>query len=300
MIRWNNYYTAGLIVVVLLAIFLFEFNSFGLFEKTAPVAVVNTTEETVSMSAIEMVDIYKAQIICLTAENQALRDSIALLLKEKEDCIKARSNMKPVVDQLKKLNKTVGNLHTPVLPSPLTEKEYTFTPAPAPTVTPAPTTTRMTAPTTTDKTVVGRFRDGDFKVSYIDGYTTYYISKRLYDDAGGDATPEFMYKDSGQYFKLDGNNYTYRVYGAPSQIWCVYIGNGKGYPAYLPHELLKPSILEARGDLAGYITPSDLQRIGDIESVIRTGGIIPNHVLTGTIPADAQNHWEGWAFVSKL
>ncbi|NCQ12803.1 hypothetical protein GW804_01760, partial [Candidatus Falkowbacteria bacterium] len=90
--RWNNYYTAGLVFIVLLIIFFFGFNSFGLFERTEPIAAVNTTEETVNISAIEMVDIYKAQIICLTAENQALRDSIALLLKEKEDCMKEKED----------------------------------------------------------------------------------------------------------------------------------------------------------------------------------------------------------------
>jgi len=279
--RWNNYYTAGLVFIVLLIIFFFGFNSFGLFERTEPIAAVNTTEETVNISAIEMVDIYKAQIICLTAENQALRDSIALLLKEKEDCMKekedcleAKSSMKPVVDQLKKINRTVSNLQAPVSPPPphpAPEKSYTFTPVSPPSVTETYSTTTSTPPVLSNDTFILNMDMGTVKVTYKDKWTTYVFEEKL----GGNLTPEFMYKGSGKFFKLENGWYSYKEYGPPAS-WNVLIDNSRGFDAYLFHEMVKGAMMEALGRDYGPISGSDLQKVAGVEPAVKNGYITPN------------------------
>jgi len=289
--RWNNYYTAGLVFIVLLIIFFFGFNSFGLFERTEPIAAVNTTEETVNISAIEMVDIYKAQIICLTAENQALRDSIALLLKEKEDCMKekedcleAKSSLKPVVDQLKKLNQKVGNLQTPVSPpAPVSEKEYTFTPAPVPNVTETYSSTTSTSKVaSTNESCILNTDLGTVKTIYKDGWTSYIFEEKL----KGNITPEFMFKGSGKFFKLEGNWYVYKEYGSPAS-WTALIDNSRGYDEFLAHKLVKPAMREALGRDYGPVSGQNLKDIGGVEPAVKIGYIIPNQ-------------YEGWEFVPKF
>jgi hypothetical protein len=152
--------------------------------------------------------------------------------------------------------------------------------------------------------------DGDFWITVSpDGYLEYGFSKKLYDDAGGTATPELFYPGSKKLFNLEGNNYIYVDKNVKvgegmlkaTKMWCIYIGNGKGYPAYLPHEAIKPEILQARGRLDGNITSEDVKSIAKIVPEVAAGRIIPNKILdVDKSQYSDGNYYEGWAFCNTI
>lgn len=152
--------------------------------------------------------------------------------------------------------------------------------------------------------------DGDFWTSITpEGNLFYAFKKRLYDDAGGSGKPEMGSKGSGKFFVLDGENY---VYVDPLKVtdamlnnrynWSVFIGDDKGYPAYLPHEVIKPAILQSRGKLDGSIVKEDVQKIGQLLPEVAAGRIRPNKV-TKTNEGYAYNdgaYYEGWSFFTSI
>jgi len=300
------------IVLLVVAVFLvIYFNIFGVCGSKANTAVVTTEKmksygDSVSLANLQADNRRLKQDISACEQQrrqESYRDSVVIAaLKDvcKDRCVgKSSSNRKPLA-AVKKLRPAVVAQPKKVVPS------YVFTPIappPAPVSSAAPANPEMVRMpvtiTNTTAVVSGIFQLGDFSVMTSGGYTTYSFNKRLYNAAGGNVTPELFQKGSGKYFALVGDYYSYKTAGPPSQMWCVYIGD-KGFPVYLPHELLKPEIFQARGSYSGYITSSDLNKIGGIESAVGEGKIRPNRILLDTeaVPPDASNHWEGWAFLS--
>ncbi len=145
-------------------------------------------------------------------------------------------------------------------------------------------------------------QDGDFYITISDDHFLQYVfSKRLYDEAGGTGQPELNNQGSGKKFKLIGDQYVYtdKTTLANSATlsgiyqWTIFIGNKKGYDAYLPHELIKPQIMQAKGSLAGSITPKDVTEIGKLVPEVKTGRIMPNKVTKTGIDNFV---YEGWHF----
>lgn len=151
-------------------------------------------------------------------------------------------------------------------------------------------------------------KDGDFYITVFDGYIQYVFSAQLYNEAGGTGIPEFNSEGSGKFFELsaDGTEYTYTDVLIPANAatvsrtyaWTVFIGKKSGYSAYLPHEVIKPEIIKARGDLAGTISPEDLVKIGKLVSGVSTGMIKPNK-LTAIGDYDGLTY-EGWHFCTPV
>ena len=150
-------------------------------------------------------------------------------------------------------------------------------------------------------------KDGDFYITIsTDGFLQYAFAKKLYDQSKGKGTPEFNNKGSGKKFELDGDEYVYVDKEAPATVdalnhnysWTVYIGDGDGYPKYMPHELIKPMIVKARGDLAGTISEEDVTKIGELVPEVKARRILPNTV-TATGDYDGKKY-EGWRFVTKV
>ncbi len=161
--------------------------------------------------------------------------------------------------------------------------------------------------TSLDGTKFIGLKDGDFYITISDGgYLQYVFAKRLYDEAGGKGMPELNSKGSGKLFELDGDFYIYIDKTAPATgvalthtyLWTVYIGDRDGYSAYLPHELIKPDIIRARGELAGTISPEDVIKIGESVSEIQNGRIKPNKI---TAIGDYDGlKYEGWHFCTPV
>ncbi len=146
---------------------------------------------------------------------------------------------------------------------------------------------------------------GDYLTTIDDaGYLNYKVSKKL------SAQAPRLNGVSGSIFSDNGNYWTYtdksRLVSAAeintaTVTWTIYIGNknyGTGsYPVFLPHELLKPLIVQARGYDYGAITASDIQRMAQTNPLIGKS-LIPNSA-DGHSATD-QNYWNGWAFKTKI
>ena len=154
--------------------------------------------------------------------------------------------------------------------------------------------------------VIG-LKDGDFYITISpDNYLQYCFAKKLYDEAGGTSAPELNGKNSGKKFELEGDMYVYTDKSAPVTTatlartlnWTVYIGSKDGYEAYIPHELIKPQISQARGDLAGTISPEDVDKIGALVPEVKAGRIMPNKI-TATGDYDGLKY-EGWHFRTPI
>ncbi len=151
-------------------------------------------------------------------------------------------------------------------------------------------------------------KDGDFYISVFDGYIQYVFSAKLYKEAGGTGIPEFNSEGSGKFFELsaDGTEYVYTDVLIPANAatvsrtyaWTVFIGKKSGYSAYLPHEVIKPEIIKARGDLAGTISPEDLIKIAYLVPEVNKGMIKPNK-LTAIGDYDGLTY-EGWHFCTPV
>jgi len=137
-----------------------------------------------------------------------------------------------------------------------------------------------------------------------DSLLTYSFTKEAYEAAGGNETPELNNRGTGKFFTLVGDSlYVYKDpsrKGRPGsrirQGFTAYIGDGKGWPAFLVHELMKPIIVHALGSTgAGYITPEVLRKMAEIEPMIRAGKLLPNRPAVRQLP-DSANHWEGWYY----
>lgn len=132
-------------------------------------------------------------------------------------------------------------------------------------------------------------QDGDFYITIsAEGYIQYVFAKKLYDQAGGTGAPELNQKGSGKKFELNDSKdfYIYVDKSAPATglalkktyTWSVYIGDRDGYEAYAPHELIKPEIIKARGELSGDISAEDVDNIGKLVPEVKAGRILPNNV----------------------
>lgn len=146
---------------------------------------------------------------------------------------------------------------------------------------------------------------GDYLTTIDDaGYLTYKVSKKL------SAQAPRLNGVSGSIFFDNGNYWTHtdksRLVSAAeintaTVTWTIYIGNknyGTGsYPVFLPHELLKPLIVQARGYDYGAITSADIQRMAQSNPLVGRS-LIPNSA-DGHSATD-QNYWNGWAFKTKI
>lgn len=80
--------------------------------------------------------------------------------------------------------------------------------------------------------------------------------------------------------------------------WGVSIGPKDGYDAYIPHELIKLQISQARGDLAGTISKEDVDKIGALVPEVKAGRILPNKI---TAIGDYDGlKYEGWHFRTSI
>ncbi len=193
------------------------------------------------------------------------------------------------------------------------EKFKRSEPAPAP----AQTVVEEYAPTAGTLPVTDFQGDlvGDFGAT-IDGKgnLVYYVKQSLIAANKGSGAPR-LNGEGGAPFTLDRNTgYWYLVDNrliSAEQInnssypvrWNIYIGRvnyGAGsYPAFLPHESLKPLIESVRGFEYGQITNDDLSQMAKGNSSIANGTIKPLR-LSENPGRDNKNFWHGWDFVTKI
>lgn len=146
---------------------------------------------------------------------------------------------------------------------------------------------------------------GDYLTTIDDaGYLTYKVSKKLSAQAprlNGVSGPKFS--DNGNYWTYTDNSRLISTaeINTATVIWTIYVGDknyGTGsYPVFLPHELLKPLIVQARGYDYGAITSADIQRMAQTNPLVGKS-LIPNSA-DGHSATD-QNYWNGWAFKTKI
>jgi flagellar basal body-associated protein FliL len=148
--------------------------------------------------------------------------------------------------------------------------------------------------------------DGDFWISITNDGHLYYAFKKsaIGDVAPGQsfqlnstAGPKFVLSNDGTTYVCVTNTVVSDNLLKKTFHWNVYCGNDKGYPAWFPHELVKPAIAEVKGTEAGEITNDDLKEIGKIVPGVAAGTITPNGVYVTA--ADGQKYG-GWEFVSTI
>lgn len=156
---------------------------------------------------------------------------------------------------------------------------------------------------------------GDFGTT-IDGKGNliYYVRQSMIAANKGSGAPR-LNGEGGAPFTLDRNTgYWYLVDNrliSAEQInnssypvrWNIYIGRvnyGAGsYPAFLPHESLKPLIESVRGFEYGQITNDDLAQMANGNKSIANGTIKPLR-LSENPGRENKNFWHGWDFVTKI
>ncbi len=137
-----------------------------------------------------------------------------------------------------------------------------------------------------------------------EGYLTYKISKKISPQAPRLNTVDgALFTENGQYWVYTDKTRVVSVaeINIETVIWTVYIGNkdyGTGsYPMFLPHENLKPLIVQVRGYDYGAITQENIDQMAKTNPQIGKS-LIPN-------PADGhsatdQSFWNGWSFKTKI
>lgn len=161
------------------------------------------------------------------------------------------------------------------------------------------------------KTYVGLQGEDYYMSISPDGYLMYAFHNKLHEAAQGNGKPELHYQGSGKYFVREGNYWVYvdrsqrvtdgLISGGPYR-WSVYMGDAKGYPTYIPHEIIKVQIMEARGRLEDPITSADLEKIGARVDGVRAGSIRPNGVKKTNegYPVNDEKIYEGWSFMTPI
>lgn len=150
-------------------------------------------------------------------------------------------------------------------------------------------TTKDTAFVTVKKEPVFVGYGDEAYVTIWEGKTTYVVPLSLYNLYGGNEVPELNKQGSRQYFKLMGGYYIYQTpyRGESSEVvWAVYIGSGKGYPAYLPHESVKKTILAIEGRIDGKPHKKLIKRLAQIK-------VEPNGVF---VKADDGKKYYGYQY----
>ncbi len=248
---------------------------------------------------------WKQKLIdCNTAESGNL-DSIARLNREK-DSIKNLLDKckgikkKPAAKKIVPMKKAVTAVMKPNVSADLVSPNA-FKPATG------GFKASSTYKTSLDGIRVIGLKDGDFYITISpDNYLQYCFAKKLYDEAGGTSTPELNGKNSGKKFTLDGDMYVYVDKSAPVTTatlsrtinWTIYIGPKDGYDAYIPHEIIKPQISQARKELAGTISQEDVDKIGALVPEVKAGRILPNKI---TAIGDYDGlKYEGWHFRTQI
>lgn len=170
----------------------------------------------------------------------------------------------------------------------------------------------VAASTANASTSILPYRYGKMGKTINRGYLEYYILKSFYNEANGSSIPELSYRGSGKLFAEDGEYWIYidkKVVVTDSYLlqpgcepWTAYIGDDRGYPAYLPHEAIKSSIQQARGDLSGAITSDDVKKIGQLVPEVANGTFRPNKIRkTNENYANNDNlYYEGWSACSQV
>jgi len=226
---------------------------------------------------------------------QVSNDSVVLL---KDQLNKCKGVKKPVAKKPTTIKKKVAVPKKPANTDLVSKND--FKPA-------ANTKSASTYKTSLEGAKFIGLKDGDFYITIsADNYLQYVFAKRLYDQAEGTGVPELNDKGSGKKFELVGDAYVYTDKAAPINVanlsriyhWSVYIGEKDGYSAYLPHELIKPEIIKARGELSGTISQEDVDKIGELVPEVKADRIQPNKI-TGQGAYDGLTY-EGWRFCTKI
>ena len=261
------------------------------------------------------------ELIKLRAE-KAARDSTAKALLV-EDSLLAK---KAKLDSLTRkemhrdsvLNYILENC-CPKKKAPVQAKAPKASPPPPP---PPPPVTKYVAPPVTDfsppsreqlydtnlgvTNVVG-VMDGDFFTTISgDGYLVHAISRRLWPNGNLRLNSE-----TGLEFKQEGDFWLARTNTLVTEamlvkgyylIWSIYAGDDPGYPVWLPHEVIKPDILNARGRLDGNITLEDVKKIGQTLTEVAAGRIIPNQIRKTNegYALNDEKYYEGWSFKTLI
>lgn len=152
----------------------------------------------------------------------------------------------------------------------------------------------------------GQMKGSYFTTIDAEGYLMYGISKSLSTQAPRlNGINGQLFVSNGSYWTCTDKTRLISVAEINSAdatvVWTVYIGQknyGTGsYPMFLPHESLKPLIVEARGYDYGAITSTDIQRMAQTNPLVGKS-LIPNSA-EGHSSTD-QNFWNGWSFRSKI
>lgn len=150
---------------------------------------------------------------------------------------------------------------------------------------------------------------GQMKGSYFttideNGYLMYGISKSISPQAprlNGTGGELFTSNDSYWTYTNKSRIISVAEINIETEIWTVYTGEknyGTGsYPVFLPHETLKPLIVEARGYDYGAITPEDIQKMSQTNPLVGKS-LIPNSA-EGHSGTD-KGFYNGWSFKTKI
>jgi len=157
--------------------------------------------------------------------------------------------------------------------------------------------------------------NGDFGTTIdANGHLIYFIKASVIANNKGNTAPRLngehgspftLDKSSGYWFYVDqrlisGQEINSSGYAV---IWNIFIGQvnyGTGsYPAFLPHQSIKPLLNKVRGFEYGEITKEDLAEMGKDNSHIANGTIRPLR-LSSSPGHDNAQFWHGWNFVTKI
>lgn len=201
-------------------------------------------------------------------------------------------------------------------PADVTETQFAPVSFTAPNRTPVRTETSYTADNTSlPITNYEGEISGDFGTTISsDGHLVYFIKSSVVANNKGNVAPR-LNGENGAAFTLDkGTGYWYYIdsrlisgqeinSAGYAVTWNIFIGHvnyGTGsYPAFLPHQSLKPLINGVRGYEYGEITASDLTEMSKSNASIANGTIKPLR-LSSSPGHDNANFWHGWNFVTKI